>query len=162
MPSTYEPIATTTISGSSNLVNFNSIPQTYTDLILVSSYAGTNTGLNIYPNGDAGSNKSATVLRGNGTSAESLRGSSIALRDYWTTVTNASGEFTVSIINFNNYSNSTTYKTALVRRSVASAYVEALINTWRSTAAITQLQVYSANGNYTIGSTLTLYGVKSA
>lgn len=162
MPATYEPIATTTISGSSNLVNFNSIPQTYTDLILVASYAGTNTGLNIYPNGDAGSNKSATVLRGNGTSTESLRGSSIAFRDYWTTVTNASGEFTVSIINFNNYSNSTTYKTALVRRSVVSAYVEALINTWQSTAAITQLQVYSASGNYTIGSTFTLYGIKAA
>ena len=162
MPATYEPIATYTISSSSNLVTFSSIPQTYTDLILVASYAGTSTGLNIYPNGDAGSNKSATVLRGNGSSAESLTGASIALRDYWTTVTNSSGEFTVSIIHFNNYSNSTTFKTALVRRSVSSAYVETIINLWRSTAAITQLQTYSANGNYTVGSTFTLYGIKAA
>jgi hypothetical protein len=162
MPQTYEPIATATISSATNLVTFSSIPQTYTDLIIVATYAGTSTGINIYPNGDAGSNKSATVLRGNGTSAESLRGSSIAWRDYWSTTTNATGEFTVSTLQFNSYSNSTTYKTLLVRRSVSSAYVETIINMWQSTAAITQLQLYSANGNYTIGSTFTLYGIKAA
>lgn len=162
MPTTYEPIATYTLSGSTNLVTFSSIPQTFTDLILVASYSGTSTGLNIYPNGDSSSNKSATVIRGNGSSYESLSASSIAFRDYWTTVTNSSGEFTVSIVHFNNYSNSTTYKTALVRRSVTSAYVEALINTWQSTAAITQLQIYSASGNYVSGSTITLYGIKAA
>jgi hypothetical protein len=162
MASTYESIATYTLNGSSTLVTFSSIPQTFTDLVIIASYAGTSNGINIYPNGDGSSNKSATVLRGNGSSSESLRASSIAFRDYWTTTTNSTGEFTVSTLHLNSYSNSTTYKTLLARRSISSAYVEVIINTWQSTAAITQLQLYSASGNYAAGSTITLYGIKAA
>lgn len=163
MPSTYTPIATTTLSSPASIVTFSSISGSYTDLRLISVYRGTSTGINCYPNSDFGSNKSWTALRGTGSVAESGRGSNaIAIQDYWTTVTNASGEFTVSKMDFMNYSNTTTYKTVLVRRDVSSAYAETLVNLYRSTSALTSLGIYSASGNFDTGSTFTLYGVKSA
>ena len=162
MAQTYEPIATTTLGSPSSAVTLSSIPSTYTDLVLVCSYSGTSTAVNLYPNGSGASDKSWTSLRGTGSIAESSRGSSIAIQDYWTTVTNSSGEFTVSTFNIMNYSNTTTFKTFLVRRSVASVYAETLVNLWRSTAAISSLSINSANGNFAIGSTFTLYGIKAA
>lgn len=159
---TYEAIATTTLSSPASIVNFTSITGTYTDLILVSVYRGTSTGINCYPNSDFGSNKSYTSLRGTGTVAESSRASSIAIQDYQQTVTNATGEFTVSKMQFMNYANTTTFKTVLVRRDVTSAFTEALVNLYRSTSALTQLGIYSANGNFDTGSTFSLYGIKAA
>lgn len=162
MPSTYEPIATQTLSSAASGVTLSSIPQTYTDLVLVCSYSGTSTAINLYPNGSSASDKSWTSLRGTGSAAESARGSSIAIQDYRTTATNSSGEFTVSIFNIMNYANTTTFKTFLVRRSIASAYAEVLVNLWASTAAVSSLSINSASGNFAAGSTFSLYGIKAA
>lgn len=160
---TYVPIATQTLGTAAATVTFSSIPGTYTDLELVVSYQGTSTGANLYPNGDGTANKSYTGLRGNGTTADSNRASnSVAIQDYVTTSTNASGEFTVSKFYVFNYANTTTYKTVLVKKSEASAYVEALVGTHRITTAITSLQVSSASGNFAVGSTFTLYGIAAA
>jgi hypothetical protein len=162
MPSTYTTIATSTLGSPASIVNFTSISGSYTDLRIIAVYRGTSTGINCYPNSDFTSNKSWTALRGSGSIAESSRNSSIAIQDYWTTVTNATGEFTVSKLDFMNYSNTTTFKTVLVRRDVSSAYTEALVNLYRSTSALTSLGLYSANGNFDTGSTFTLYGIKAA
>lgn len=162
MPVTYTPIATQTLGSAAAIVTFSSISGTYTDLRLVAVYQGTSTGLNIYPNSDFSSNKSWTSLRGTGTNADSARNSSIAIQDYRTTATNSTGEFTVSKLDFMNYSNTTTNKTVLVRRDIASTYAETLVNLYQSNSAITSLGIYSANGNFAVGSTFTLYGIKSA
>lgn len=37
MPATYEPIATVTATGGSSILVMDSIPQTYTDLVLIAS-----------------------------------------------------------------------------------------------------------------------------
>ena len=162
MPATYEPIATNTLGSAASVVNFSTIPGTYTDLRLIAVYRGTSTAINLYPNSDFSSNKSWTALRGDGSSADSSRNSSIAIQDYWSTVTNASGEFTISKFDLMNYANTTTFKTVLVRRDVSSAFAETLVNLYRSTSAITSLGVYSASGNFDAGSTFTLYGIKAA
>jgi hypothetical protein len=61
-----------------------------------------------------------------------------------------------------NYSNATTYKTALARTSedgVAAAYV----GLWRSTSAITSITIdKGSSDNFASGSTFTLYGIKAA
>lgn len=151
-----------TLGSPAGSVNFTSISGAYTDLRLISVYRGTSTGINCYPNSDFTSNKSWTALRGTGTIAESSRNSSIAIQDYWQTVTNATGEFTISKMDFINYSNTTTFKTVLVRRDVTSVFTEVLVNLYRSTSALTELGIYSASGNFDTGSIFTLYGVKSA
>jgi hypothetical protein len=74
--STYTPIATQTLGSAAASVTFSSIPQGYTDLILVCSpvsTTGSNTFMWIRYNSDTGSNYSLTSMRGNGSTATSFR-----------------------------------------------------------------------------------------
>ena len=68
---TYESISSVTLTSNSTTVTFGSIPQTYTDLVLVIVAKITSGGLDMFIrfNSDTGSNYSYTQLYGNGTSA---------------------------------------------------------------------------------------------
>jgi len=154
MPSTFEPIATTTVSGTPATVTFNSIPQTYTDIyyvIYTPTFAGVNT--NMQFNGDTGSNYSWTQLYGDGTSAASARANNI------TYMLSGISDGTAAIHgHIMNYSNTTTFKT-MICRGGGNRYVDADVNLWRSTAAITSITVGPSWSN---GSVITLYGIKAA
>ena len=72
MASTYTAIATQTASGSTTALTFSSIPQTYTDLVIVCLLTAGNTGdAYLRYNSDTGTNYSDTALRGNGSAASS-------------------------------------------------------------------------------------------
>lgn len=165
MPSTYTPIATTTLGSASATVTFSSISGTYTDLILVTNLrysSGTpNSNAFIRFNSDSGSNYSKTYLQGNGSTASSGRDSYTAMDLLGQTST--ASVYTSNITQIMNYSNSTTFKTALSRWSNAGDFVIAFVGLWRSTSAITTIEVNSSGtAQFAIGSTFTLYGVKSA
>jgi hypothetical protein len=162
MPKTYTPIATTTISGSSTSnFTFSSISGSYTDLVLIGQIAETpSLGSLVYRvNSDSGSNYSTTYLDGNGSSATSGRYTSQT--EARATYEGVGTGFGTYIFNFQNYSNTTTYKTILGRASNAGNSAEATVSLWRSTSAITSITIY-AGQNFASGSTFTLYGVKSA
>lgn len=161
MPATYEPIATTTLGSSSSTVTFSSIPGTYTDLILIGDYssaAATSVVINF--NGDSGSNYSYTYLAGSGGGSGSGRNSN-ATNTGISYETTANARVSV-IVNLNNYSNSTTYKTILVRSNPTATQVNASANLWRSTSAITSFVLTSLSGNFNSGSVFTIYGIKAA
>jgi hypothetical protein len=168
MPATYEPIATTTASGSASSVTFSSVSGSYTDLYLVCdvSYAslGANTGYVVIQVGngsvDTGTNYSYTWLRGNGSSATSSRGTSAPYFDGLTAITGTNrGNL---LVNFQNYSNTTTNKTAVYRVN-DNANVNAVVGLWRSTSAINTIKIYDASSyNFSSNSTFTLYGIKAA
>lgn len=168
--STYSPVASTTISGSSTTtVTFSSISG-YTDLVIVinsrDTSAGTgNTDMYMQFNSDSGTNYSGTQLYGNGTSAVSNRQTN-QTQIYAGSVVpggTASGTFNTTIINVMNYANSSTYKTVLVRTGLANSLTAARVGLWRSTAAITSLSLYLEPGiNWADGSVLTLYGIQAA
>lgn len=67
-------------------------------------------------------------------------------------------------MNFQNYSNTTTFKTMIGRNGAAAFDVEASVQLWRSTSAINTLQLFAGQGgiNFTSGSTFTLYGITAA
>lgn len=158
MATTYQPIATYTIPSSTSSYTFSSIPATYTDLRLI--VAGTLTSLEdigIQLNSDTGSNYSYTNLYGNGSSAGSQRQSNMTVMY----VGALDGNQSVSIFDFMNYSNASTYKTVLNRTSAAAWWVVAKVGLWRSTAAINSIKVMPVN-NFATGTTLTLYGIKAA
>jgi hypothetical protein len=167
MPITYTPIATQTLTSAQTTIAFSSIPQTYTDLRLVMEIKNT---LGVYltyiyePNFSAGI-YSGTYMLGNGTSALTGRytADSYILPDkpYGSTSTG----WSIYTIDFNNYSNTTTYKTAISRSSVSdSASKNVYVNAGliRTTSAIANLTIAAGGGNYAIGSTFTLYGIKAA
>ena len=160
MATTYEPIATTTLSTATATVTFSSISGSYTDLVLIANVKGVGTGYpQIQVNG-SGSSLSRLVIAGDGSSA-----SSGAFSDNYIvkSLTANSSDFAFnSITNIMNYANTTTYKTLLTRANNASLGVEACVNTWRSTAAITSFGYYLSGTNMDAGSTFTLYGIASA
>jgi hypothetical protein len=168
MPQTYESIATTTLGSNAGSVTFSAIPQTYTDLILVSNYRTIGTpaffGCSWKANGDTAANYSSTQFYGNGTSTSSGRNTSYAGYAFESYSTTSSQ---VAITNFQNYSNSTTFKTAVSRSSGSgsSELVGAWVSMWRSTAAITTLTFFSTDVGgvpFAAGNTFTLYGIKAA
>jgi hypothetical protein len=170
MPSTYEPIATATASGSSNSVAFSSITSTYTDLVLVMSVRSTvsasTTQAILILNGDAGSSSySRTVLKGDGSSASSFRDvnfSQLYFVDDIPGATNTTNYFSQSNIQIMNYSNTTTFKTLLGRNTAPSNNTEGMVGLWRNTAAISSVSISAVSGNWASGSTFTLYGIKAA
>lgn len=167
MAATYIPIATQTISSPSATVTFSSIPSTYTDLVLVASLRQTTTNQDGFLrfNSDTGTNYSDVVVRGNGSTASSVRDTSAAGIDIgvMSNSANASGEFETVIINIMNYANTTTNKTVVLRTNQPTSIVNAIVGMWRSTAAINTVSLESRNaGSFAVGSTFSLYGIASA
>ena len=165
MAITYEPIETQTVVGTStSQIDFTSISSAFTDLVLVSNYgiSANLYGLRIRFNSDTGSNYSDTTLYGNGTNGLSSRDSSAT-----SIVTSAIG-VTHNVLNYNvicnvqNYANTSTYKTALIRANAVNREVVACVGLWRSTSAITAVNVFVGAGYILAGSTFTLYGFASA
>lgn len=163
MPSTYEPISTTTISGTStNSITFNPVPQTYTDLVLVIQGTSTasNTDFAFRFNGDTGANYSRLYLYATGSAVVSgLNANSTSMG-----LPNLDTNQTVSVSHIFNYTNANIYKTGVGRTSNASSYgVSAIVGTWRSNAAITSFTVLTPGAQFFgNGTTLSLYGIKAA
>jgi hypothetical protein len=163
--STYTPLATTTLGSAASSYTFNSISGSYTDLILVANIPSNSTNDDVFIqfNGDTASNYSASWIRGNGSTASQVRSTGITgvrCSDSGSPTTAAAS---LLIIQIQNYSNSTTYKTALSRANSAGGNgLDAFVGMWRNTAAITSVKIYPSSGNMAIGSTFTLYGIAAA
>lgn len=159
MTVTYEAIASQTLGSAASTVTFSSIPSTYTDLVLVvNGFTTIDVQTYIQVNGDTGSNYSVTTMLGDGSSASSSRESgqqAIAAGGYGTS---ANGN---KIVQIQNYSNTTTNKTLLIRANAAGSFVQARVGLYRSISAITSITHYVTSGNFATGSTFSLYGIKA-
>jgi hypothetical protein len=164
MPSTYEPIATTTLTSTQTNVTFNSISSAYTDLIVVVESKPSNNNaetINLTFNSDTGTNYSYTRLTGNGSSASSSRASNVDHIEflYYNNVNPSN----LVIAQIQNYANTTTYKSVLSRANspLNVATTEAQIGLWRSTSAITSMN-FNFYWGAASGSVFTIYGIKAA
>lgn len=165
MAATYEPIYTTTLGSNQSTVSFSSFGG-YTDLRIVCNVKVTAGGFIFKPNSNSSSIYSATYLYGNGSSASSSRLTTGDLGGTGLYLLNGSvsnSNFIPVILDFMNYTNTTTYKTVLARFSNKDSYVGASVLLAQTTSAITTLD-FSCDGGGSIasGSTFTLYGIKAA
>ena len=163
MTATYEKIAATTLGSSSATVDFTSISGSYTDLILIINCTTATGGddLWIRVNSDTGTNYSLTQMLGNGTSASSSRRTNFSRFMADNAYPSTTQGFN-QIVHFMNYSNTTTYKTFLSRANRADQYVGSTVGLWRSTSAITSINLLLAGAlSFASGSTFTLYGIKA-
>jgi hypothetical protein len=160
MPGTYQKIATNTLGSAVSSVTFSSISGAYTDLILVvNANSASLVNLEMQYNGDTGNNYSRTVISGNGSAAQSLRQNNVGYIRLTTEGILGSGQSN-QIIQIQNYSNTTTYKTSLNRANNSVYGTDAVVGLWRNTAAITSVTLYV--GTFSVGSTFNLYGIKAA
>ncbi len=164
----FESISTVTVgSGGASTIEFTSIPSTYTHLQIrymtlfsQADYAGY-----IQFNSDTASNyvwhrilgTGSSILAGNATSqGNGLVGVGAA------SSTNTPGGGVVDIL---DYANTNKYKTV---RDLAgtdangNGYIQFVSSLWRSTSAITSIQLLPASGIYNQYSQFALYGIKGA
>lgn len=155
--STYNPIASQTLTSGAASVTFTNIPQNYTDIVIIATGAvNTESTLYFRFNNDSSSNYSTTVLYGTGVSAGGYRWSNQSQMFFY----NWNGNQGNAIFNIQNYSNTTTYKTVLAKTNNATNTTTACVGLWRSTANITELLIHS-NDTFITGSTFNLYGIAS-
>lgn len=167
MTTTYEPIATTTASGSSSIIEFTSIPQTYTDLRLVANLRSADSrsgwqSVSFTYNGSTGSLYSGTVMYGSGSVAGSYRQAGTVFEGSCSMNGTTSGIFVSNILDIMNYTNTSLNKTTLLAfgDSGMGPYRQAAV--YRSTAAITSIKMQEpSNLNWVSGCTATLYGIKA-
>ena len=167
MSQTYIPLATTTLGSDQADVTFSTISGSYTDLILLANVISTQSGsgagqLRMQFNGDTGSNYSFTALfgYGDGTTGSYRRSNYSYLEGFLYRQTSSSA-YAYNMLHIMNYSNSTTYKTAISRSAGFDVEVNTQVSLWRSTNAITSIKIYPATGSIKTGSSLTLWGIKA-
>jgi len=165
---TYTLISSTTLTTTTATVTFSSIPATYTDLFLVVNPLSTNNrDVILRFNSDTGTNYSITFVSGygGGTPAYSsgrTTNQGFMYADYYGPSNTSQS---VRQINIMDYSNTTTYKTAIIRSSNATAYpgggVDAIAGLWRSTSAISTIAVSLSADSFLSGSVFKLYGIEA-
>ena len=165
---TYVPIATTTLGSAASSYTFTSIPQTYTDLVLIASGSVTLSGYAMLVRVgssntiDTANNYSITRLLWY--SPPSIYTVESPNTSYYTLdgTSYSSSSANLGISNLMNYSNTTTYKTMITKSGYASDQAMISAAVWRNTAAINTIQIYVQSGNINAGSTFTLYGIAAA
>jgi hypothetical protein len=167
MAATYEPIASTTLGTAAASVTLGSggtIPQTYTDLVLIYRpipATGDDRSIITQVNGDTGSNYSETELYGTGSSAGSQRLAS-ETRILTSRAIGFLGTY-MGVTHFMSYANTNVYKTVLHAGANSGSGVTRTVGLWRSTSAITSITLTSGSPNsFASGSTFSLYGIKAA
>jgi len=160
---TMVPLFTQTLGTAAASVTFSSIPQGYTDLFVVLNHKSANTsdGSTRCVTNQTGSIYSTTFLDGNGSSASSFRdGTSAYFRPGFLTASTKG--YATTIIQFMNYSNTTTYKTMLTRYSTADNEVLTAVSLMANTGAINSLTFSTDTTGFFAGSTFTIYGIQAA
>jgi hypothetical protein len=172
---TYVALRTTTLSSDTATITFDLTGISgYTDLVIVAnqyvkfSSAGT-AGVFLRFNGSSAAYYSTTVLYGNGSSALSARNTNQTrgqVAQTYTSTATTSTKFNPAIINIQNYSNTTTYKTTIGRGNAADGVVDANVMLWRgstgsSTEAITSIEISTDGTTFYAGSTFSLYGISA-
>lgn len=155
---TYVALDRATASGSTPTITFSSIPSGYTDLQLVIAAQNSDSYCVMRLNGDSTALYSRTTMYGNGSTAASGRGSG---ETSWFPVNGSSTVTANAIINIMNYSNTTTFKTALSRMNQSFDATYAATWLYRSTNAVSSITLTSPTGNWVAGSTFSLYGIKA-
>jgi len=165
MPATYEPIATTTLGSTASTITFSSIPSTYTDLrlVFVGKVQSAATDIIVRFNSNTSTVYSSTRITGDGASASAGRQASanhlrISNNSLSTTVPSFG---TIDLFSYT----AAIFKTSLSTYSQdlnGSGQVERTVGLYRSTTAISTIELIGDGSNFSIGTTATLYGILKA
>lgn len=167
MATTYEAIATVTVgSGGAASIDFSSIPNTYTDLVLYYNFRPSTADSFLIAFNGSSANFTQRLLEGNGSSASSgsnaLSGRYIGYQTTTTASTFGSGSLYIP-----NYAGSTNKSFSVDwvgEANATSAYSNLIAGLWSNTSAINQITISLLTGGYTLvqHSSATLYGIKNS
>ena len=162
---TYDLIASQTLASAASSITFSSIAASWTDLRIVFNVTAVSTdNLYVRYNGDTASNYSITELWGGNASTGSLTTSNATFL-YITdkgSITTTPALYAFDIFSYAGSAYKTTLWNIANDRN-GSGYSTLGVGLWRSTSAITSVNLYSPGGsNLAAGTTAQLYGIKAA
>jgi hypothetical protein len=163
----YESIQTVTVGTAQSVVSFTSIPGTYKHLQIRTLYQNTSAQSNIRMtyNSDTAANYSWHEVDGYGQPSPEASGTANA--SFMSIILGATGttNLAVGITDILEYANTNIYKTC---RTLTGADTNGGINyilfrsgNWRSTSAITRIDLTASAGNFGQYSSIALYGIKA-
>ena len=159
--SAWTALANTTLASAANTVTFSAISGSYKDLRLVfcGGIGSANPSFTI--NSDTTSTYYWNTIEGDGTASSSAWNGNT----YGSFANNIVFGYSTSGIlitmDILDYSATDKHKTILTRGNNTARTVNAVVNRWPSTAAITSVRFNGNAANFTIGSTFTLYGLSA-
>lgn len=166
MANTFFKIASATVgSGGASSINFSSIPQTYTDLVIKISARHSSAVNWSYVNFNSTSTtytKQNIIGTGSAVGAERNTNNEIFVTENSSFTSNV---FANSEIYIPNYTSSTTKSfsvDSVTENNASTSYQSITAVSWNGTAAITSVTIYPISGNYDQYSTAILYGIKNS
>jgi hypothetical protein len=155
-------IETKTLLSAAASIEFTSIPQDGTDLLLLVSGRSAGNGdaqMNIKPNG---STSSLTIrrLQGDGSSASSSSGSELYARvNPNDTTANTFANTSIYIPNYSGSTNKSFSIDSVYENNATAAVQKISAGLWSSTAAITSITIAPNSSNFVTGTTASLYKI---
>ena len=158
-------IESKTLLSAAASIEFTSIPQTFTDLVVFISCRSTGTSASggayaeLRPNSST-TDITARTLRGTGSSVQSNSETILIVRI--TPTEHTASTFSNSLVYIPNYSGSTNKSfsiDAVFENNATASQQELVAGLWSNTAAITSFLLVPGNGNLATGSMVSLYGI---
>ena len=169
IPSSFESIATTTLSTTTTNITFSSIPSTYQHLqirmLSRASNASVDRTISLRLNGDTGANYAYHYVDGDGATASA---SGVASATSMVSIKTAGASagtntFGVCIIDIHDYASTTKTKTVRLLNGFdnnGAGNVLIASGLWNSTSAVNSFTI--VNTSFLSGTTVALYGIKGA
>lgn len=174
MAVTYTPLATYTVNTTAvSNIDFQSISGSYTDLVVKATIRSTSSSSTLdeflyRANANSGNVYDGERLYSDSAGVYAARYQYVNTT-YWGPLGYAASagtvpplEYSYHQIDWMNYSNATTYKTCLSKTVFATKSSSIITNSYYATTAISNLTFYLALGNFDVGSTITIFGIKAA
>ena len=170
---TYTQIGTAQVvgAGGSALIDFTSIPATYTDLVLKVSSRGSSAStldvMQMYFNGNQSITYSWRFIRGDGSSATSssstsANGTFTGLADAASNTASTFASTDIYIPNYQSSVNKSISVDHVHEQNGTTAYAELVAGLAPLNSAITRVSLFLAGANFVQYSTAYLYGVSNA
>ena len=155
-------IETKTLGSAQASIEFTSIPQDGTDLLVLGSARNTATTAEtiLFSFNSSTSNFTARFLQGNGASASSSTLARFAANTVGGTETsNTFSNFQIYIPNYAGATNKSYSTDTVTENNATTAFQTIIAGLWSNTSAITSITLTSGSGNLAIGTTISLYKI---
>lgn len=166
IPTDFESIATVTVgSGGTSAITFNSIAADWTHLQLRGILFNSSDVQLIRLNNVSAGDYSSHGLQGNGSSASAYdQVNNNRLMQTGTALSNSTSPYTF-VLDILDYANTNKYKTGRMLHGFdtnGGGQIQLVSGSWRSTAAVTRVDIVPGSGSIAQYSHVALYGIKSA
>ena len=166
MATTFTLISSVTVgSGGAATIDFTSIPQTYTDLVVSTSLRSNVTGgyVNISFNSNT-TGYTNRYIQGSGSTATSANnvGRFADISNYSGDTASTFSNGQIYIPNYTSSNNKSYSSDTANENNATQAYMYLIAGLWSNTSAITSIQLSPSSGNFVQYSTAYLYGISNA